>query len=62
MAKPIKILLEISGYQTARIDDDGAMLRPVTAAEIVKAIADDLEHKARNGGMGKFKVTVKPLN
>ena len=61
MAKPVKILLEFTGWQGARLDD-GAMLRPPTAKEVAQAIAEDIRHKAEQGGLGKFRVTVKPLD
>ncbi len=61
MKKPIKIMLEFSGWQGARLDDDGAMLRPPTAHEMAQAIAADIEQRAQAGGLGKFKVTVKPI-
>ncbi len=61
MSKPIKIVLEFTGWASARLDDDGAMLRPPTAQEFAKAIADDIQHRANTGGLGKLKVTVKQL-
>ncbi len=54
-------MLEFSGWQGARLDDDGAMLRPPTAHEMAQAIAADIEQRAQAGGLGKFKVTVKPI-
>ena len=46
----VTFLLELSGLQAARIDDDGAFIRPPTAEEIVVAIAEDIEARVNHSG------------
>ena len=58
MSKPIEITIEISGYSRARIDDDGAALRPPTASEIARAVVDELNHKFSAAGLGTMKASV----
>lgn len=60
MAKPIIFQLEISGYQRARIDDDGAVVRPLNAEEIAQIFSEELNRHARIlSDNGKLKVTFK---
>ena len=62
MIKPIRFELEFSGWQGAKIDEDGALMRPARADEIAQAVADDLNHRfAEMHGRGKLKVKVRRL-
>lgn len=61
MAKPLRIVLEFTGWNTAWKDTDGAVVRPPTAEEFTRAIADEIQYKARQAH-SKLKVTVKPLD
>jgi hypothetical protein len=62
MSKPIKFELEFSGWQRARIDSDGAVIRPADAKQIAHAIAADMEHRFNDAGkFGTLKVKVKQL-
>ena len=62
MSKPIKILLEFTGWQRAIVDTDGDCIRPANAHEVARIIASDIEQRfAESMGAGKMKVTVKQL-
>jgi hypothetical protein len=54
MSKPIIFQLEFSGWQAARLDDDGALIRPADAKEITRAIAADLEYRFNDAKLAKF--------
>ena len=58
----IKFELEFSGWQGAKIDDGGALIRPADAKEIAHAIAADMEHRFNEANkFGTLKVKVKQL-
>lgn len=62
MSKPITFQIEFSGWQCARIDDEGAVIRPADAKQIAHAIAADLEHRFNDANkFGTLKVKVKQL-
>lgn len=63
MSKPIKFVLEFSGYQHLRIED-GELSRPAAADEVAKSIAQFLQSKCdecRDATRGKMKFTVKRI-
>ena len=60
--KPLRFVLEFTGWQSCRIDDDGAVRRPINAEEAARAIAEDLQARAFSAGNSFFKVTVKKLD
>jgi hypothetical protein len=62
MPQTLKFEICFTGWQAPRIDDDGAFIRPASAEEIARAIADDINHKLEQSQQRKFKVTVKPLH
>ena len=65
MSKPIIFQLEFSGWQSARLDSDGALVRPADAKEIAHAIAADLEYRFNDAKLAKFgtlKVKVRQLD
>ena len=58
----IKFELEFTGWQSARLDSDGELVRPADAKEIAHAIAADMEHRFNEAGkFGTLKVKVKQL-
>jgi hypothetical protein len=59
--KPLRFVLEFTGWQPPRVADDGAVLRPPTPDDMVTALAEDLQYRAAMGGMGRLRVTVKKL-
>ncbi len=60
MSQSIKFELEFSGWQRAKIDSDGDVIRPADAKEIAHAIAADMEHRFNEAGkFGTLKVKVK---
>ena len=64
MAKPIRIELEFTGWQAARIMHDEAetVMRPPTAHEMAKIIAGDIARKFEEShATGNLKIKVKPL-
>lgn len=59
MTKPLKFQIEFTGYQHARIDADGDVLRPADAEAIARAIAEDIRFKlATLTPRSKFKVKI----
>ncbi len=62
MAKPIRIELEFTGWQRAVVTHDGDVERPLSALEMSKTIAADIERRfAESVGRGKLKVRVRPI-
>ena len=64
MAKPIKFELEFSGYQTLHFTDDGAVIRPPTAAQMAQALTETLQRsidECAELGPCKMKVTLKRI-
>jgi hypothetical protein len=62
MSKPIIFQIEFSGWQSARIDSEGAVIRPADAKQIAHAIAADMEHRFNDANkFGSLKVKVKQL-
>jgi hypothetical protein len=59
--KPARFIIEFSGHQNCRIDQDNAVVRPLKAAEIMRGLADEIQRRLDDAGQSKFKVTVKPL-
>jgi hypothetical protein len=62
MSTPIRFELEFSGWQRARINDEGEVIRPADAREIAHAIGADMEHRFNEANkFGTLKVKVKQL-
>ena len=58
MSKPVEIIIHISGFNRARIDDEDRFNRPPTAAEIARVVTDELNHKFIQAGLGTIRATV----
>jgi hypothetical protein len=62
MSQPIIFQIEFSGWQRAKIDSEGAVIRPADAKEIAHAIAADLEHRFNDANkFGTLKVKVRQV-
>jgi hypothetical protein len=63
MSKPIKFMLEFSGYANLRVDGEGSFRRPPTADELAAAIETQFVQQFQQcDPQSKMRVTIKRVH